>query len=51
MKPAKPLLMQAVVEDFYKKPLSEMRPQPRALRTREAYRAVLERLSDVLNGF
>ena len=43
LKPAKPLLMQAVVEAFYATPLSEMNSH--AARTREAYRSNLERLA------
>ena len=50
MKPAKPLPMQAVVDAFYAKPLAEMGLPPQAPRTRETYRAVLERLADVTVG-
>lgn len=48
MKPAKPLPMQAVVDAFYAKPLSEM--APRAERTPDAYREVIGRLSAALKG-
>jgi len=43
MKPAKPLPVQAVTDAFYAKPLIEMAPH--TPRTREAYRAALERLA------
>ncbi len=48
MKPSKPLPMQAVVDGFYAKPLDKMTPH--ALRTREAYRATLERLAVAAEG-
>ncbi len=44
MKSAQPLPMQAVVDGFYAKPLSEMAPPDE--RTREMYRAVLGRLAE-----
>ena len=50
MRPAKPLPMQAVVDAFYAKPLAEM-ARPGAPRTRESYRAVLQRLTEATGGF
>jgi hypothetical protein len=50
MKPVKPLPMQAVVEAFYAKPLAEMGSQLQAPRTREAYRAVLKPLAEIVDG-
>lgn len=50
LRPAKPLPMQAVVDAFYAKPLAEM-ARPSAPRTREAYRAVLQRLAGATEGF
>ncbi|MDD4017293.1 MAG: alpha-N-acetylglucosaminidase TIM-barrel domain-containing protein [Kiritimatiellae bacterium] len=45
MKPAKALPMKKIVDGFYAKPLVEM--TPRASRTREAYRAMMERLAEM----
>ena len=46
MKPAKALPMKKIVDGFYAKPLIEM--TSRAPRTREAYRAVMERLAETM---
>ena len=46
MKPATALPMKGVVDGFYAKPLIEM--TSRVPRTREVYRAVMERLADAM---